>query len=520
MGEYAYYGSDVIRSLIPQHGDYRIVAAKINVPGEMWKPHPVWERENDVLFAHSFSSFRSNSVAGYDTGVTQNSVAVINDQIAKNRLIKNAWYPIDQFPDTPLDEVASNLSEIYGDFDTGPGNMRDGAYINKPDDGNLSRMQVYHEGSIGTGVYDYRNAYFTDSFLQVPVDGAFGTPNKIVSSPVMFGSLPTGVWGSLSDNQAASIIGVPFRTLLFRPATTSVTGKIHTGGPASATNDPATDPADHYLLDLFWMPVVEPYAISNNYATAGKININYHILPFLYIQRATGIYAALKGEKVTALSHKITNKTDGSGRVTADVDNTLSYKNVKDGRPFPNKFWTEDEMPVHLPIDIFQTVNQMNDFALNINGAFRTASQFCEIHLIPFLPTVGDRIVYNLGQNVGFFGEMSGFWNNHRLTGDNLKERPYANIYQKITNRSNTYRVHFIAQSIRKAKSLAPNQFSSGSDQITGEFKGSALFERYLQVTNGNVDYPDYAAAPDPTALPSMETLYRYRTIEMKQFVP
>ena len=37
----------------------------------------------------------------------------------------------------------------------------------------------------------------------------------------------------------------------------------------------ATDPADYLLTDLFNLPVVEPYAISEPLSTSGRINMNY-----------------------------------------------------------------------------------------------------------------------------------------------------------------------------------------------------------------------------------------------------
>ncbi len=36
------------------------------------------------------------------------------------------------------------------------------------------------------------------------------------------------------------------------------------------------------------MPVVEPYPISEPLSTAGRINMNYQIVPFTYINRDNG----------------------------------------------------------------------------------------------------------------------------------------------------------------------------------------------------------------------------------------
>ncbi len=39
------------------------------------------------------------------------------------------------------------------------------------------------------------------------------------------------------------------------------------------------------------MPVAEPYPISEQFSTSGKINLNYAMMPFPYIQRKTGMDA-------------------------------------------------------------------------------------------------------------------------------------------------------------------------------------------------------------------------------------
>ena len=66
-------------------------------------------------------------------------------------------------------------------------------------------------------------------------------------------------------------------------------------------------PRDHLFMDLFWMPVVQPYAISQPFETKGKINMNYQILPFTYITRATALHALFKSEKVMAIPDDRTN---------------------------------------------------------------------------------------------------------------------------------------------------------------------------------------------------------------------
>ena len=134
----------------------------------------------------------------------------------------------------------------------------------------------------------------------------------------MFGSIPTGAQRFL-----------PWQTLLFHP------------GPEDATHPGKASPPDHLLANLFWMPVVEPYAISQPFSTAGKINMSYGIQPFSYIRRDTGMRAVMKATKFMAL-----NATDSmrykpnyfgipdssripNARYAIDPDKTLAPFNAK-----------------------------------------------------------------------------------------------------------------------------------------------------------------------------------------------
>ena len=64
------------------------------------------------------------------------------------------------------------------------------------------------------------------------------------------------------------------------------------------------NPPDHLIMDLFDMPVVEPYPISEPFSTAGKINLNYQIMPFgSYIRRETAMRALLRSEKLCYIAN-------------------------------------------------------------------------------------------------------------------------------------------------------------------------------------------------------------------------
>lgn len=487
------------------------------MPVEAWAPHRVWTERPSDLFAHNLTG--ATPEAGFDTGAAQSGdITKFNEA---NRMVRNAWYPSSQLPDTPFTPAQSLKSSLSGDFDNGIGNIKDGPYINKPDEGNLSVGQMWYGNSNQFAVT--RNAYFLSNYLQFPPRNSFFTPNRLLPSPVMFGSLPTGVFGSKGDSEDKKA-GVPWRTLLFRPGTTPGLQQSwrHVGSEA---------PMDHYFLDLFWMPVVEPYAISDNFSTAGKINLNYQMLGFPHITRATALHAAMKGEIVSGFSSRDTRSGDPKDT------NTVIYKTARTtGNLAANsavEMWDKDwHRHINIPATLRQLENRFYSRGVPIsgggsgafNGLLRTASQLCELHLVPMSSTDPTR-----AQNEGISGlndlsgttaintGMSTYWRYNNLTGDNTRERPYASLYQKFTTRSNTFRVYFISQTIRKAKSVNPSVLDESKDSVTAEYRGSALIERYL-----GSGLPDYAAneSVSPFSQPSLENFYHYRILEMKQFSP
>ena len=199
--------------------------------------------------------------------------------------------------------------------------------------------------------------------------------------------------------------GIPWRTLLFRP------DPDHFG---SIDQPNQGDPPDHLWMDLFWMPVVEPYAISMPAATRGKINLNTQIVPFDYIKRNTAMHALMKAERVVAIP------TNAGGK----------YKEQNGG----SDSWRSK-------IDAYETMKQWED-KFKENELFRSPTEVCEMYLVPEGETLGTRS----GKD---YPKMRKFWESHRLTGDNTKERPYANMHPRLTTKSNVYKVHMIVQTLR-----------------------------------------------------------------------
>ncbi len=461
---------DVVRTMVPRHGDYRLLAAKAEVWTEDWVPHPRYfgtafpQQLGTTTITSNGRSYRVEQVAravwlGHSKRETslahQFPGAWGTDQmIAYDRmgsLVPGIEYEAMDHPDFPATAEAL-AGQTRGDFDNGFGIVFDGPYINKPDEGNAHWR--------GTG--DGDAPYFWDHPAQsIEDEPSFFAPNRQVPSPGMFGSLPTGVKA-----------GVPWRTLLFRPQ------EGHEG---------EENPPDHLWMDLFWMPVVEPIALSEAFSTEGKVNLNYQIVPFTYLKRSTGVHALLRGEEVMAIpaGQAGTYKRFGGTEVTEQMR------------------W---------PVDVEETLRQFEE-KFEEGKLFRTASEICEIHLVPDKPGVKLEDMVREQSDVRYPGMRSQFWWEHRLTGDNSRERPYANIYPRATTQSNTYRIHVVAQSIAKARSSEPERFDPSRDVVLAEYRGSRVVERYL---DPDMEVGDHATEG---GLPSLMGDYRFRVINPKRFM-
>jgi uncharacterized protein (TIGR02600 family) len=338
--------------------------------------------------------------------------------------------------------AAQNLN---GDWDTGPGFCPDGAMINLPD--------------AGTSL-DPTTAYFSLTGGQVGAPTRFA-PNALVPSPVIFGSLPAGI------NPAALASSEPWRTLLFCPY------------PAGDAAHPGfASPPDHLLLDNFWMPVVEPYAVSTRFATAGKINLNDQIAPFTYLHRNTGFHALLHDLRIPAIPANmvLSYKTAGAGIAPAAA----------------GTYWKS--------VDEDATIAQWESRLAN-GDAYLSESEICAEPLIPLTSPATTAAGLDL------------FWNGaagaNRLTGDNLRELPYAQLYSRLTTRSDSYTVHVRVQVLQKLP-RDPNQnvWNEGTDLVLGDWRGSYEIERYLD-----------PAATAPAAGQPLGP-YRFRIVSARRFAP
>lgn len=523
--------SDVTRTFVPTMGDYRIIAAMHEAPTSYWQPHPSWNASTSNLRQiHSFTNFSGHTEAGARLAANHTATQIAYTADTALQLVHGALYNKRadgvtlapghneynfRQPDLPGHTDWARAAQSFGDFDTGLTNAREGPYINKPDEGN------YYAGyeTRWTERKYYRSGYFYDSWKNADDwrSGIYMTPNRMVSSPVMFGSLPSQTWaGGMSFGTNSPTQGTatgnntykPWQTLLFRPHSR------YASVPNSKVKHPGEyNPKDHLLLDMFFMPVVEPYAISEPLSVAGRVNMNYQIMPFTHITRATGMHAVMKGEFITAVP--LQDATIAKTFKRSVAGSWDSYMDEQNDR----KFW-------HRPINVAETLKQFEErfshasgVNLRAQGLFRTASQICELYLIPEEKQGAINPSSSMNTPAIRKSQMDNFWQSHRITGDNVRERPYSNLYSRLTTRSNTFRVHVRAQVLRKARSSLPTMFDPAKDAVLSEYRGSTLIERYID-PNNSTNIPDYAAENSPLSQTPLESFYRFRSLETKRFSP
>jgi len=104
---------------------------------------------------------------------------------------------------------------------------------------------------------------------------------------------------------------------------------------------------------------------------------------------------------------------------------------------------------------------------------------------------------------------------NFALVGSNTRDKPYDDIYSRVTTKSNTFTVYYRVQTLKNPGNH-PTTWSESNGAITGEFRGSTTIERYI---DPNKPVNDYASNPNPSSLDSPST-YAWRVVENDRFAP
>jgi uncharacterized protein (TIGR02600 family) len=442
-------------------GDMRMIAALRTVGERYFKKHMDWAK------VEAGTTKKAHSLI---TSVGYKYDGAIPGGLAPGVGTPTAGYP-DRQPGLssriPTATGVKTYNNQAGDFDTGIGVQKDGPYINKPDEGD---MQFTAHG----GGASRRIPYITKDDHMASYGTVF-SPNRQVPSSMMLGSIPTGVKRFR-----------PWETLLFCPHPED-----------QDQRDGWRNPKDHLIADLFWMPVVEPYAISQPFSTAGKVNLNYQIQPFTYIQRSTGLRAVMKSTKFMALFPQ----------------DAATYK----------PHWWRDPPPTYmsgvrrLSIDPEKTLKDFDEKFAD-NEIFKSATQICEMNLVPATP----RGTFS-GSVPADSAGMAAFWRRATLTGDNLREKPYADIYPRLTTKSNAFTVHVRVQVLKKSLATGENVFvdpesdeTGPKDAILSEYRGSTTIERYIDPNDP--DLPNFAREFGSGA--NLDDYYKFRVVNTKRFAP
>jgi hypothetical protein len=457
--------NDVIYSLVAskqgsgQTLDPRFLAMTEVADETFFSLHPKADGSN--AYAHSIISNPISGFGGYTPGSANGNTGTLAG------LGAGKFHPFSYQP-TPKVPFPASAAMANGDWDNGIGALPDGGFLNQADQGNLA-ARTDSDASFG-----YLTPYFSVHNKISGVSTTFTSPSRMMPSPGMFGSLPSG----FKRDQ-------PWQTLLFRR---------QPGHPGyGAANGGFINNPEYLLMDFFWMPVVEPYAISEPLSSAGKINMNTQIIPFTYIERDTGLHAVLKHERVISVP-------------TADYNGV--YKNATSNQ---SAFSTSANY--RRAVKIPETLRQFQQRFDNSDGtglyAFRTAAEICDMHIIP------DDAAVNTATKASIDSSMADYWATRALTGDNSRERIYTTLYPRLTTKSNTFTVHFRAQSLKKRAGTAAGTWDESRDLVTGDYRGATTLERYV---NPGDAIPDYAS--DPDAAPSLDTFYRWRLRAHRPFAP
>lgn len=438
--------------------DYRWLSLQTNVANTFFQSHPGYS--TTTAAANKACGFRGSTTMGQISGPTSSGgqssiysssgtilgggkIPFRNDQEPRNRPVISSRYTT-----TGIKNAQGKLP----DFETGFGDLPDGAYSRKPDEISIRRLQT----SQNMEDDQYWTPYYLQQFGGYDGfgDDTYFAPNRQVPSPGIMGGLPSrgteanGAW----------------ETLLFCPNPAA--------GMTSSDHRGFVSPPDYLWMDLFTMPIVEPYAISEPFSTAGKINMNYQIVPFTYVTRSTGLRAVLAANRVSAVN------------LTSATASTMTRH------------------PIHLN----ETLKQFQA-KFDSNQIFKSASEICSMWLYPANTTTPTTALAT--DTAGSSSGITAWWytiGDKSGTGDNLREQPYTALYQNLTTQANTYTVHVYVQAL--------DQAPTGKLIVTGEYRGSYALERFLDPKDPRL--PNFMNATGPNAM----GYYQFRVNNTTQFLP
>jgi hypothetical protein len=112
---------------------------------------------------------------------------------------------------------------------------------------------------------------------------------------------------------------------------------------------------------------------------------------------------------------------------------------------------------------------------------------------------------------------MQDYWEHHKLSGDNVRERPYTALHNRVCVRSNWFETHYWVQTIDKDPTSAQDTFDPALDSISGSSRGSFKIER--QVENPD-QIPHYQTGGNPDRQRSLSSFHKAVVVSREVFRP
>jgi uncharacterized protein (TIGR02600 family) len=605
--------ADTLQSVECLYGDTRILSCLSNVTSDCYTPNPLYGNANLLLInnwpiynRNAFSMQRngnpascsmagfllsstsdgvSNNTAGISGFMSKNFLTLTNNAATTNAnsVFDNTTYDVNKlfmhiiFPgyDNGQNDFPGNWTGVTGagvtsaglpytvptcdfknltfrtiwrnggDFDNGIGNTPDGPFAGKVDEGYANTVSSTAVNAAGNPC----NPYYYYSYI---ASGAsIFSPNRMVASPVIFGSLPVFDRNWNTASPATTLTTSSWRTLQFSPnpnalsTSYAATRNLNAGYSEGGAPPNSTLVPDHLLLDFFMMPVVEPYPISDPFSTAGKVNMNYRIAPFVQITRDAALRGVLKPVLITAVDESALGYQKMPDSANAgNSSTTLNIASNSTGVYWTNSLLTmatnSGNFCYQYPIHLNETLKQFTN-RFGANDLFRSPSEICTIWLYPAAqpttssPLVNTNLLSNTITYTSDNANIKAWWYNNpgttrkALTGDNTRERPYNYLYPRLTTKSNTYQLHYRVQTLKQTPTAHPSSWTTWidparggiTDKIVSEQRGSAIIERYIDPSDTTL--PDFTTNVSSGSTPvgvSMDTYYRFRVINAKVFTP
>ena len=175
------------------------------------------------------------------------------------------------------------------------------------------------------------------------------------------------------------------------------------------------------------------------------------------------------------------------------------------------------------PIHAGETLKQFQN-RFDSGDLFRSPSEICSLFLYPAKqptatsPTNPATALVSwdaLNANIlaWWYGGQGTQSTRKSLTGDNLRERPYATLYPRLTTKSNSYTVHFRVQVLKKSPITDAAQWVEAKDMVASEYRGSSLIERYIDPSD-----PSLLDFADPNNTATLDDHYKFRVVSTKKF--